>query len=220
MKKMTHSEEDYLKAIYHLSKDSDEGISTSSIAKIIDTKASSVTDMIKKLAEKKLVVYKRYQGVKLTNTGRLTAARIVRKHRLWEVFLVEKLNFSWDEVHEVAEQLEHVKSEKLIHELDAFLEHPTLDPHGDPIPDENGNITPFQKVVLASFKENEKGLFVGVKNSSSDFLQYLDKLDLSLGNVLEVVTIEPFDSSMIIKNNDTEITISAITAQNIYLQKL
>ena len=219
MKKMTLSEENYLKTIYHLSKDADKGISTNSIAATMDTKASSVTDMLKKLADKDLVIYKKYQGVKLTVHGRLSAARIVRKHRLWEVFLVEKLNFSWDEVHEVAEQLEHVKSDKLIQELDSFLDYPKVDPHGDPIPDEKGNITSFQKVILASFKKGDKGVFVGVKNSSSDFLQYLDKLDLSLGNTLEVMSKEPFDSSMIIKNNKSVITISSITAQNIYLQK-
>lgn len=219
MKKMTLSEENYLKTIYHLAKDMSKGVSTNQIATAIDTKASSVTDMLKKLADKDLVLYKKYQGVKLTDTGRINAARIVRKHRLWEVFLVEKLNFSWDEVHEVAEQLEHVRSEKLIEELDAFLNYPKVDPHGDPIPDEEGNITLSQKAVLASFKKGEQGVFVGVKNSSSDFLRYLDKLDLSLGDTLEVISIEPFDASMTVKKNNQKIVISSITAQNIYLQK-
>ncbi len=220
MQKMTLSEENYLKAIYHLSKENEEGVSTSAIASNIETKASSVTDMLKKLADKDLVVYKKYQGVKLTDKGNLSAARIVRKHRLWEVFLVEKLNFSWDEVHEVAEQLEHVKSEKLIQELDAFLNYPKVDPHGDPIPDENGKIAPFKKVLLANFNQGEKGWFVGVKSSSSDFLKYLDKLELSLGTLLEVLHVEPFDASMIIRNKGVEITISEITTQNIYLQKI
>ncbi|XLS31049.1 metal-dependent transcriptional regulator [Flavobacteriaceae bacterium M23B6Z8] len=216
---MTLSEENYLKTIYHLAKDANKGVSTNQIASAIDTKASSVTDMLKKLAEKNLVLYKKYQGVKLTDTGKVNAARIVRKHRLWEVFLVEKLNFSWDEVHEVAEQLEHVRSEKLIQELDAFLDYPKVDPHGDPIPDEEGNITPSQKAVLASFKKGEKGVFVGVKNSSSDFLRYLDKLNLSLGDSVEVIAIEAFDASMTVKKSNQEISISSTTAQNIYLQK-
>ncbi|WP_340201404.1 metal-dependent transcriptional regulator [Ascidiimonas sp. W6] len=220
MKNITFSEENYLKTIYHLSKEDSKGVSTNAIASKIETKASSVTDMLKKLAEKNLVEYKKYQGVKLTPSGRLNAARIVRKHRLWEVFLVEKLNFSWDEVHEVAEQLEHIRSEKLIKELDAFLQHPKVDPHGDPIPDENGNIITFHKNVLASFKKSDRGICVGVKNSSSDFLQYLDKLNLSLGDTLEVLEIEPFDASMVIKNGTRTIIISALTAQNIYLQKI
>ena len=139
-KMFTFSEENYLKAIYHLEIDADKGISTNAIAKKLETKASSVTDMVKKLSEKKVVVYKKYQGVTLTDFGKKTAANVVRKHRLWEVFLVEKLDFSWDEVHDVAEQLEHIKSPKLINQLDSFLGFPTHDPHGDPIPDKEGNL--------------------------------------------------------------------------------
>lgn len=120
----SQTEENYIKAIYHLDSISTKGISTNAIAKKLETKASSVTDMIKKLSEKKVVIYKKYQGVTLTDFGKKTAANIIRKHRLWEVFLVEKLNFSWDEVHEVAEQLEHIKSPKLINELDALLDYP------------------------------------------------------------------------------------------------
>ena len=137
---MTFSEENYLKTIYHLTIISDSEISTNAIAEKMETKASSVTDMLKKLAEKDLVDYKKYQGVSLTEKGKLSAKMIVRKHRLWEVFLVEKLDFSWDEVHDIAEQLEHIKSEKLINKLDDFLGNPTEDPHGDPIPDKNGKL--------------------------------------------------------------------------------
>src|SRR5690606_6707632 len=125
---------------YHLSLNSESGVSTNSIATAMDSKPSSVTDMVQKLAEKELVSYIKYQGVLLTNTGKKAAISIIRKHRLWEVFLVEKLNFSWDEVHDIAEQLEHINSEKLIDELDKFLEFPTEDPHGDPIPDKNGEL--------------------------------------------------------------------------------
>jgi len=129
------SEENYLKAILHLQKTSKSGVNTNALAEEMQTKASSVTDMVKKLSEKDLVIYKKYQGVYLSESGRKTALQIVRKHRLWEVFLVDKLSFSWDEVHEVAEQLEHIKSDKLIIELDKFLKYPKRDPHGDPIPD-------------------------------------------------------------------------------------
>ena len=134
---LSKSEENYLKAIYHLSFNAKGGISTSAIAQQLETKSSSVTDMIKKLADKSLVLYKKYQGVTLTAEGEKIAANVIRKHRLWEVFLVEKLNFNWDEVHEVAEQLEHIHSEKLIDELDALLDYPKRDPHGDPIPDKD-----------------------------------------------------------------------------------
>ena len=146
----TLSEENYLKAIYHLELESDKGISTNAIAEQLETKASSVSDMIKKLSDKKVVVYIKYKGVNLTNLGRKTAANIVRKHRLWEVFLVEKLNFSWDEVHDVAEQLEHIKSPKLINQIDALLGFPTHDPHGDPIPDKDGNIKIIEKSLLST----------------------------------------------------------------------
>ena len=142
---LTLSEENYLKAIYHLELNSVKEISTNAIAEKMETKASSVTDMIKKLSEKKLIIYKKYQGVKITDFGKKTAANIVRNHRLWEFFLVDKLNFSWDEVHEVAEQLEHIKSPKLIDELDAFLGFPKQDPHGDPIPDKNGKYHLIEK---------------------------------------------------------------------------
>jgi len=137
---MTFSEENYLKTIYHLTSSSNKEVSTNEIAEMIATKASSVTDMLRKLAEKGLLNYKKYQGVSLTEKGKLSAKMIVRKHRLWEVFLVEKLNFSWDEVHDIAEQLEHIKSEQLINKLDDFLGNPTEDPHGDPIPDAYGKI--------------------------------------------------------------------------------
>ncbi|WP_243389180.1 metal-dependent transcriptional regulator, partial [Flavobacterium psychrophilum] len=142
---MTFSEENYLKTIYHLTTISDSEVSTNAIAEKMETKASSVTDMLKKLSEKDLINYKKYQGVSLTETGSLSAKMIVRKHRLWEVFLVEKLDFPWDEVHDIAEQLEHIKSEKLINKLDDFLGNPTEDPHGDPIPNANGQIISIEK---------------------------------------------------------------------------
>ena len=142
---MTTSEENYLKVIYHLSNLSPKGVNTNAIAGMLDTKASSVTDMLKKLSDKELVDYQKYQGVFLTDKGRLNAKMIVRNHRLWEVFLVEKLGFAWDEVHEVAEELEHIRSEKLINQLDKFLNFPSFDPHGDPIPNAKGEIPTIAK---------------------------------------------------------------------------
>lgn len=214
----SQSEENYLKAIYHLSEHAQSGISTNAIAQKLATKASSVTDMVKRLAEKELLVYKKYQGVSLTELGRKIAAGVIRKHRLWEVFLVEKLNFSWDEVHDVAEQLEHIQSVKLINELDGFLGFPKTDPHGDPIPDKEGKFHPIQKRLLSTLKENESGVCVGVDDSSSDFLKYLDKHKISLGKRIEVVAIEPFDGSLTIKVGDHQLSISNKISNNIYIQ--
>ena len=214
----TLSEENYLKAIYHLENISGKGISTNDIAKKLDTKASSVTDMIKKLAEKELLIYKKYQGVTLTNIGKKAATGIVRKHRLWEVFLVDKLNFSWDEVHDVAEQLEHIKSSKLINELDLFLGYPKMDPHGDPIPDKEGNFQKIEKRLLSSLEVNQFGICVGVNDSSSEFLKYLDKYKISLGQPIKVLSKEPFDESIRILINNKEISISHKISNNIYIQ--
>ncbi len=215
---ITLSEENYLKAIYHLERQKGGSVSTNAIADKMETKASSVTDMSKKLADKDYVVYKKYQGVSLTEKGRKIAANVVRKHRLWEVFLVEKLNFSWDEVHDVAEQLEHIKSPKLINELDAFLEFPTHDPHGDPIPDKDGNIFVLDKISLSKVAVNDSCTCVGVIDSSAAFLKYLDKHKIALGTQIKVVEKESFDESMTLLIHDTELNISKTVANNIYVK--
>ncbi|CAM3655625.1 iron dependent repressor [Flavobacterium saliperosum S13] len=215
---MTYSEENYLKAIYHLSLSQKQGVSTNAIAALVESKASSVTDMVKKLAEKEWVKYQKYQGVLLTDKGLLAAKMIVRKHRLWEVFLVEKLDFSWDEVHDVAEELEHIQSEKLINKLDAFLGFPTEDPHGDPIPDKNGNITKIEKQLLSELEIGKSGICVGVKDSSSSFLQYLDKQQIALGSEIKIVAKESFDNSLTIAVNTKEILISNKIASNLFVK--
>ena len=215
---MTFSEENYLKTIYHLTTSSDIEISTNAIAEMMVTKASSVTDMLKKLAEKGLVNYKKYQGVSLTENGKLAAKMIVRKHRLWEVFLVKKLDFSWDEVHDIAEQLEHIKSEKLINKLDDFLGNPTEDPHGDPIPDAKGKILKIEKLLLSELNENQIGICVGVKDSSAEFLKYLDKNKIALGISIKVNAIEAFDLSLNVKINEINFIISKKIAENIFVK--
>ena len=217
---MTHSEENYLKAIYHLTTALNSDVSTNAIAENMETKASSVTDMIKKLAEKDLVNYVKYQGVSLTEKGGLAAKMIVRKHRLWEVFLVEKLDFSWDEVHDIAEQLEHIKSEKLINKLDDFLGNPTEDPHGDPIPNAQGLIPKIDKQLLSEFNSSQKGICVGVKDTSSEFLKYLDKQGISLGSEIEFLEKEAFDLSLKIKVNGKDLTISNKIAGNLFVKKV
>ena len=215
---MTFSEENYLKTIYHLTAISDSEVSTNAIAEKMETKASSVTDMLKKLAEKDLVNYKKYQGVSLTEKGALSAKMIVRKHRLWEVFLVEKLNFPWDEVHDIAEQLEHIKSEKLINKLDDFLGNPTEDPHGDPIPNANGQIISIDKQLLSELNEEQVGICVGVKDTSSEFLKYLDKQEIALGSKIEIISKESFDLSLKIKVDLKELTISNKIASNLFVK--
>jgi len=214
------TEENHLKAIFHLSSDGNKDVSTNGIADSLKTKAPSVTDMLKKLSEKKLVNYKKYQGSFLTADGRKTALNIIRKHRLWEVFLVNKLNFNWDEVHDIAEQLEHIKSEKLINELDKFLDYPAKDPHGDPIPNPAGFIKYTTKLVLSDLAIGETGKFVGIKDSSSTFLKLLDKRKISLGSNIKVLHQEDFDQSIYIGLDETNLTISVKSANNIYVTKI
>ncbi|WP_339711467.1 metal-dependent transcriptional regulator [uncultured Kriegella sp.] len=215
---MTLSEEDYIKAIYHLGKGENNTVTTNAIANGMDTKPSSVTDMVKKLSDKGLVNYKKYQGVTLTVLGKNVALSIVRKHRLWEVFLVDKLNFSWDEVHEVAEQLEHIKSEKMIDQLDAYLGFPKIDPHGDPIPSKDGEFKKSIKKLLNEASIGVEGICVGVKDSSVAFLKFLDKNNIALGDTVTVIDKEEFDGSLHIKINGRNMHISNQIASNLYLQ--
>jgi len=215
---MTYSEENYLKVIYHLSHNANKGISTNAIANVMESKPSSVTDMVQKLADKELVEYIKYQGVTLTEKGMFMALMIVRKHRLWEVFLVEKLDFSWDEVHDVAEQLEHIKSEKLTNKLDEFLGFPTEDPHGDPIPDKDGRIASIDKKLLSEIGINKKVICVGVKDSSPPFLQYLDKQQIALGSSIEVVAKEDFDHSLSLRVDGKEVAVSNKIASNLFVK--
>jgi DtxR family transcriptional regulator, Mn-dependent transcriptional regulator len=215
---MTISEENYLKVIYHVSLVAPKGVSTNAIAGMLDTKASSVTDMLKKLADKNLVSYQKYQGVTLTDEGLYKAKMIVRKHRLWEVFLVEKLQFSWDEVHEIAEELEHIQSEPLIDKLDAFLGFPAFDPHGDPIPNAKGVINKVEKELLSEAELNQLYTCVGVKDSSTEFLQYLDKQQIALGSSIKILEKEPFDETLLLEINGKKLTISNKIATNLYIR--
>lgn len=217
---MTLSEENYLKTIFHLFNEAEEEVNTNAIAEAMNTKASSVTDMLKKLSDKKLINYVKYQGVTLTSLGKKKAISIVRKHRLWEVFLVEKLNFSWDEVHEIAEELEHIESEKLIERLDAFLGFPETDPHGDPIPNREGVFEKTIKILLSEFEENETGICVAVKNTSKEFLLYLNKVSIALGDEITILSKEKFDNSMVVLVNNKEVTLSSMVCRNIYAQKI
>lgn len=217
---ITLTEENYIKAIYHLAGNGENTVNTNAIAEAMQTKASSVTDMIKKLSAKNYTDYKKYQGVTLTAQGKRVAVNIIRKHRLWEVFLVEKLNFSWDEVHEVAEHLEHIKSEKLVDQLDAFLEYPTQDPHGDPIPNKEGKFQHIEKVVLAKAEVGSSYKCVGVDDTSTTFLKYLDSNHIGLGTIITIKHKEPYDHSIRIALDDKEIVVSQSVAKNLYVKKV
>lgn len=216
---LSQSEENYLKAIYTLSEDQLEAISTNLLSDKMLTKPSSVTDMIKKLSEKELISYQKYQGCELTILGKKIALQIIRKHRLWEVFLVNKLNFGWDEVHEIAEQLEHIQSTKLTDHLEEYLGFPKVDPHGDPIPDKNGIFEKIPKSFsLSELIEQSKGTVIGVEDGSSEFFQFLKRYEIGLGTEIIVVEKFGFDASVLVQINGKEISFSSVVANKIFLQ--
>lgn len=215
---MTRAEENYIKAIFHLGGHGGTLISTNALAAEMETKPSSVTDMAKRLGDKQLLDYVPYQGVCLTQKGVKTALAVIRKHRLWEVFLVKKLDFTWDEVHEVAEQLEHIKSEKLIDKLDALLDFPKYDPHGDPIPTKNGEFLERDKELLSDIPIPSSGICLGVKDTSASFLKFLDKNRIALGDKITVMEKEAFDDSLRIKIGNRELQISNQIATNLYVK--
>lgn len=215
------SEENYLKAVYKLSDENKSQVYTTDIAKKMGTSSASVTDMIQKLGKKNFIVYKKYQGVKLTEQGRKAALSIIRKHRLWEMFLAEKLKFGWDEVHAVAEQLEHISSEKLIERLDEFLGYPAADPHGDPIPDSNGKIPAQRSVLLSSLNEGNKAIIAGVIDHHPSFLKHLETIGFNVGTTLKVDEIASYDRSMNIStgNKKSMTHISNEIAKNLLVIK-
>lgn len=215
---LSYTEENYLKSIYHLGEGSlHEQTSTNSIAEYMLIKPATVTSMLKRLRAKQLISYERYGKVSLTKIGNERALQVIRKHRLWEVFLVEKLNFRWDEVHEVAEQLEHIQSDKLIDKLDTFLKFPTHDPHGDPIPDTKGKVSSISKRTLADAEVGRTFMVAAVKDSSSEFLQYLMQLHITLSTPIKVIKKIEFDNSIQIVVNKKEITVSEKFAQHILI---
>ena len=213
----SQSEEDYLKAIYHLEMDYDS-ISTNSVADYLNMKPSSITDMLKKLADKKYINYQKYKGSSLTRKGKLIALSIIRKHRLWETFLVDKLGFGWDQVHLIAEQLEHIKSEELIENLDDFLGNPKYDPHGDPIPNKEGEIEKMNQKLLVELKIQQEGIITGVKKGTASLLSYLDKEKIKLGDSVKVIEVLEFDGTFIVEINNRKLTFSEKICQNLLLE--
>lgn len=216
---ISFTEENYLKVIHRLSEATLEDISTNAVAEQMQTKAASVTDMLRKLADKGWVNYQKYQGVRLSPTGEKIALSIVRKHRLWELFLVEKMGFNWDEVHDIAEQLEHIESDDLVNKLDEYLGFPETDPHGDPIPSKDGILPELAYSQLSEIKANKTCKLMGVAQDSAVFLQLLTKLNLSLGAKLDIQEVNEFDRSIFVSINDAApVFISHEVAKNILVK--
>jgi DtxR family Mn-dependent transcriptional regulator len=214
------SEENYIKAVYTLEV-KNEVVNTNNIAEKMQTRASSVTDMLRRLADKNLVHYIKYRGVSLTETGRAIALQTIRKHRLWEVFLVEKLHFTWDEVHDVAEQLEHIRSQKLTEQLAAYLKFPDFDPHGDPIPDSFGNMPQHSDKTLNQCRAGEHVVLQRVRDGNPAFLQYLERINLTPGEAFHVRDILDFDHSVeVIRQNGQSLLLSETVAKNLFVRTL
>jgi DtxR family Mn-dependent transcriptional regulator len=213
----TSSEENYLKAVYHLQSDTD-AVTTNALAQKLNTRPASVTDMMKKLDSKKLLHYTPYYGFHLTDQGKKAALHIIRRHRLWEVFLAQKLGFQWDEVHTLAEELEHVSSKKLIDKLDAFLGHPHFDPHGDPIPDSRGRLKTDHTITLDKLPQQVSATVCRVANQSPEMLELLAHKSIRIGTRLEVKRQFPFDNSYELKlKSNTVVTISEQLAKHIFV---
>lgn len=215
---LSYTEENYLKALLKLTVDGGyKEAGTNGLANLLSVKPATVNDMLKKLKEKALVEYEKYGKIKLTAKGKKMAMEVIRKHRLWETFLYEKLDFSWDEVHEVAEQLEHIQSDKLVDKLDKFLGYPEFDPHGDPIPNKKGEIKVRHKKTLSEVPAGSSCKMVAVKDNSSTFLQYVVKVGLGLNDQIKVVSVQPYDALVEIEVNGIRSSVSNKFAENIYV---
>ena len=211
------SEENYLKAIFHLA-DKENTVTINEISKFLDVKMPSVNNMMKKFAEKNWVRYESYKPLKITDSGKKQAALVVRKHRLTEMFLVEKMNFGWENVHEIAEQLEHIHSETFFDKMDEILNFPKYDPHGEPIPDKDGNIIAQDLKKLSECEKHHKLIFTSVTISDDDFLTYLNIKNLELGKEIEVLAIEKFDKSMTINIDGCPTVLSKMVCDKILVK--
>jgi DtxR family transcriptional regulator, Mn-dependent transcriptional regulator len=215
----TFSEENYLKAIYHL-QETTGTVSTNALAAKLCTKPSSVTDMMKKLSAKELLLYKPYYGFSLTNEGRKIALNVIRRHRLWEYFLAEKLDFGWDEVHQVAEELEHISNKKLVEKLDAYLGFPQFDPHGDPIPDSKGKFSAIEHISLNELALSQPAIISSVSNQSKELLEELNERKIAIGTALEIRKRSSFDHSLNVRIRNRNTIITEQLAKNIFVKKI
>ena len=218
---ISQTEENYLKAIYKITEREGKSASTNAISTAMNTAAASVTDMVKRLATKNFVNYEKSKGVTLTNEGGRLATLLIRKHRIWEVFLCEKLGYTWDECHELAEELEHIQDDDLINRLERYLGNPKFDPHGDPIPDSAGNFAVRQQVLMSEMRAGDCGVVVGVQEHSTAFLQFLDRQMMNLGARVEVLEVFEFDESMKLRlNGESDLIVSSRVCQNLFLKKI
>ena len=215
---LSYAEENYLKAILKLSGSPDGTVSTNAIAAQLETSAASVTDMLKKLSDKELITYQRYKGALLTDEGQRVATMLVRKHRLWEVFLVQSLGMTWDEVHEIAEELEHIQSDRLIDRLDAFLGRPKFDPHGDPIPNAQGKYTLRAQLPLTELKPGQEGVVIGVREDDTSFLKHLNDKGLTIGKSITILSNDEYDNTLRVSVDDLELNLSGKVARNILIK--
>lgn len=215
---LTYAEENYLKAILRLSTPRDKSVSTNAIAAHLETSAASVTDMLKKLSEKDLITYQRYKGAQLSEEGQRIATALVRKHRLWEVFLVQSLGMSWDEVHDIAEELEHIQSETLIDRLDAFLGFPKYDPHGDPIPNAKGKYTLRAQLMLTELQPGQEAIVIGVKDANDLFLKNLNEKGIAIGTKAKLLATDAYDQTMRLTIENKELSLAGKVAQNILIK--
>lgn len=216
------SEENYLKALYHLYTSDNKNLTVTELASELKVSAPSATHALQRLSEKKLVQYEKHKTFKLTKKGEALAKQVIRKHRLWELFLVNKMGFKWDEVHEIAEQLEHVQSTKLIERIDEMLNYPQFDPHGDPIPDVNGNLPETKSFSLTKGKKGETYNITGVTDHSTSFMNYLNSIDIGIGKKIKLLNILSYDGSVVIgrKSSNGEVTLSNLVAQHLQVEKI
>ena len=217
---LSKSEENYLKSIFNLSEFGNKQVTTNSISKVLNIEPASVTDMIKKLSKKKLIYHEKYKGSTISKSGIKIALQIIRRHRLWEVFLYDKLNFKWDKIHDIAEELEHVSSEELIDNLDKFLKYPKIDPHGDPIPNKLGEMNFVDKISISDLNVNENGIVSRIINEDEEFFHLLKKLKIEIGTEVKIVDKIEYDESIEILINKKTVIISKDIANNIKITKI
>jgi DtxR family Mn-dependent transcriptional regulator len=210
-----HSEENYLKSLYNLEHKQVKKVNNIALSKALDLNPATVLEMVRKMADRQLVEVLADKTIRLTESGKRKALQVIRRHRIWEVFLVDKLNYKWNEVHELAEQLEHIESTDLVKRLEAFLGFPSVDPHGDPIPDENGRLKKIKSFPLTEIELKKKVTIAGLGNSSNEFLKYLDKMGLTIGDTIEIAEVEAFDGSVTILHKKRPVTISHEAANNL-----
>ena len=210
-----HSEENYLKNLYNLEHKQVKKVNNIALSKALDLNPATVLEMVRKMSDRKLVEVLADKTIRLTENGKRKALQIIRRHRIWEVFLVDKLNYKWNEVHELAEQLEHIESNDLVKRLEAFLGFPSVDPHGDPIPDENGRLKKIKSQPLTDIELKKKVTIASLGNSSNEFLKYLDKVGLTIGDTIEISEVEVFDGSVTILHKKRPVTLSQEAANNL-----